>query len=103
MLTKKQEKYIRGLAQRIKATNQIGKNDITETVIDTIAYSLDAKELIKVHLLPNAMISRKDAVEILKDALPVEYIYTIGNQIVLYKTSSDEEKREVSTLVNKVK
>ena len=50
MLSKKQIKYLRGLANTLTAKYQIGKNEITDSTIELLDNALTAHELIKVSL-----------------------------------------------------
>ncbi len=98
-LTNKQQKFIRGEAQKIKATAQIGKKELTDTSIESIRILLEANELVKIHLLSNALLTKKEVIEILTDALRLEYAYSIGNQIIVYKPSYNDEKKVLSKIV----
>lgn len=102
-LSNKQQKFVRGKAQQIKSTIQIGKNELGDANYETIANALEANELIKVHLLSNAIVSREEAVELLKENITIDYIYTIGNQIVVFKQANDKEKRKLSLDVLAIK
>ena len=95
-LTSSQKKKIRSYAQKVKANVQIGKNDITPELIETIKSGLTAHELIKVHLLNNADLTKEEAILELTESLPVDYAYVIGRQIVLFKQSPKKEKRNLS-------
>ncbi|GBU10517.1 RNA-binding protein [Erysipelotrichaceae bacterium] len=99
MLTNKQQKFIRSQAQKIKATAQIGKNELSESAIESIGKLLEANELVKVHLLAAAVITKKEAIAILTDTFYLEYAYSIGNQLVIYKQSRNQEKRIFSKSV----
>ena len=50
MLSKKQIKYLRGLANTLDAKYQIGKNEITDSTIELLDNALTAHELIKISL-----------------------------------------------------
>ena len=51
MLTSKDKKTLRSIAQTRKALFQIGKDGVTLNMIKTISDSLEAHELVKVSLL----------------------------------------------------
>ncbi|MGL5042857.1 MAG: YhbY family RNA-binding protein [Culicoidibacterales bacterium] len=102
-LTNKQQKFIRGAAQKIKSTAQIGKKEITEASIESFRILIEANELVKIHLLSNALLTKKEAIVILTDTLRVDYGYSIGNQIVIYKKSYVDEKQVFSKLVEAIK
>lgn len=102
MLTSKQKKWLRGEAQKIKATIQVGKSDFSHDFIKTVEVALQANELVKIHILQNAQVTKGEALEQLLTQTHALYGYTIGNQIVLYKPSSKKEKQIISTKVAKI-
>ena len=57
MLTGKQRSYLRKLANSESSLFQIGKGGISASVVKQIEEALEAKELIKVHLLDNSDLS----------------------------------------------
>lgn len=95
-LTNGQKKKIRGIAQRLKADFQIGKNDINEEMLKAIFNGLEANELVKIHLLNNTQLTKEEALTELQTAIEPDYAYVIGKQIVLFKRSSKKEKRDIS-------
>ena len=48
MITSKQRAYLRGLSNTIQPTTHVGKEGITESVIDSIEETLSTRELIKI-------------------------------------------------------
>ena len=53
MLTGKQKRFLRSKANHLQPLIQIGKNGLTDAVINQIEEALEAKELIKVNILQN--------------------------------------------------
>jgi len=95
-LSSRQQKKLRSQAQTLKATFQIGKNNLTEALFAALASGLETNELIKVHLLNNATLTKAEALAALEEVLEPDYSYVIGNQLVLFKQSSNKEKRKIS-------
>ena len=60
MLTGKQKRFLRSKAHHLQPLFQIGKNGLTESVIDQIEEALEAKELIKVNILQNCGEDKKE-------------------------------------------
>ena len=85
MLTSKQRAYLRGLANTIPATQQIGKDGVTDNVAQQAALELKAKELIKIKVLETALLTAREASEILCEMLEAEPVQCIGSKLVLYK------------------
>ena len=72
MLTSKQRAFLRGLANTIPATQQIGKEGVTDNVAQQAALELKAKELIKIKVLETALLTAREASEALCEMLEAE-------------------------------
>ena len=68
MLTSKQRAYLRGLANTIDTILILGKGGISDTVIAQADSALEARELIKVHVLDNSPYTPREAAEALAEA-----------------------------------
>ena len=95
MITSKQRAYLRGLANDLPAIMQIGKGGISENQLKTFSDALEAKELIKLHVLENSGESPKELIQALAEALDAEAVAVVGKKIVLYRAS---EKKPVIEL-----
>ncbi len=85
MLTSKQRAFLRAMANNIDAIFQIGKNGITPELRDTIHLALEARELVKIKVLDNNMISAREAADTLAGRTGSEVVQVIGNKFVLYR------------------
>lgn len=90
MLTGKQRSYLKGLANSLEPIMQIGKGGVTENVLKQIDDALNARELIKIKVLNNSMLSAKDTANEIAESLRAEYVQSIGNKFVLYKESKEK-------------
>lgn len=88
MITSKQRAYLRALANDLPAIMQIGKGGFSENMLKTFSDALEARELIKLHVLENSGASPKEALEALALALDAEPIAATGKKIVLYRASA---------------
>ncbi|MBQ8213795.1 MAG: ribosome assembly RNA-binding protein YhbY [Clostridia bacterium] len=95
MITSKQRAYLRALANDLPAIMQIGKGGLTENMLKTFSDALEAKELIKLHVLENCGYAPKEVLEALAEALDAEPVAATGKKIVLYRAS---EKKPVIEL-----
>lgn len=95
MITSKQRAYLRGLAHDLPAIMQIGKGGLNENMLKTFSDALEARELIKLHVLENSGESPRDVLDALAEALGAESVAVIGRKIVLYRAS---EKKPVIEL-----
>ena len=87
MITSKQRAYLRGLANELPAIMQIGKGGLTDNLVKTCSDALEARELIKLHVLENSGYSPKEAIAALAEALGAEPVSATGKKIVLYRAS----------------
>lgn len=85
MLTSKQRAYLKSLSNNLPVTTIIGKDGITESVINSIKESFNTKELIKITLLENSALSSKDIINELAQKVNAESVQYIGRKVVLYK------------------
>lgn len=74
----------------ISATVQIGKNGLTDSVIEQISTSLEDHELVKIGVLKTADVTAKGVIAEVAEALGAEPVQAIGNKIVLYRRSSKD-------------
>ena len=94
-MTSKQRAYLKGLAQTMEPIFQIGKNSLTPENTKAIAEALEARELIKVHVLENSMLTAREAAGELAEAASADVVQVIGNKFVLYKESEENKKIEL--------
>lgn len=102
-LTKNQVKFLKKKGHTINPIFQIGKNGINETVLNEIHDAIEKRELIKIQLLQNTMVSNKEVVDYIEANSPIKVIQSIGSVLVLYKSSSNENNRMISDKVREVK
>lgn len=88
MLTTKQKVYLRSLAQKIKPVFQIGKDGLSENLLNDVLNYLNKHELIKISILQNSMVEASDCQEFFEDN-DIEFIQSIGRVVVLYKSSEN--------------
>jgi RNA-binding protein len=93
-LTGAQKKHLRGLAHHLKPVVQIGRNGLTDPVLESIAQALDAHELIKVRLADPQGRKRELAEEIAGRTDSVQ-VGLVGNVVTLYRRHPDPEQRRI--------
>lgn len=91
MLTNKQKRYLKKLAHHEKAIFQVGKSDVTENMIKQLNDALEKRELLKVKVLQNSSLGKEEIAEQLVQGTDSEIVQIIGNQIILYKQSIDNQ------------
>ena len=95
MITSKQRAYLRGLANKMEPIFQIGKGGINENLIKQLDDALEARELIKLHILETAFMDSRATLSELAEILGAEPVQAIGSKIVLYRESENKKKIEL--------
>lgn len=95
MITGKQRSQLKKLAQDLKPTVMIGKEDITPTVISAIDDYLSAHELVKVQIQEGSLMEPKEAANGIAEELGAEFVQAIGRRFVLYRRAADPDKRKI--------
>ena len=94
-MTSKQRAYLKSLAMTMDPILQIGKSSVTPEVTVSVAEALEARELIKIHVLQNCADDVRQLAEILAERTHSQVVQVIGKKIVLYKEGKDEKKKIV--------
>ena len=97
MISSKQRAYLRGLANDLPAIMQVGKGGLSDNMLKTFSDALEAKELIKLHVLENSGASPREAADALAEALQADVVAVTGKKIVLYRRSSKKPVIELPT------
>ena len=92
MITSKQRAYLRGLANTIPALYQVGKGGIDSTLLKTLDEALEAKELIKVHVLENSGENTRELCNFIAERLNAEPVQAIGSKFVLSRESENKKQ-----------
>lgn len=87
MLTSKQRSKLKSLAANIDPVGQVGKEGIGEKMLAGFSDCLDARELIKIHILENAEGAPEQIGRELASRLGAECVIVIGRKAVLYRRS----------------
>lgn len=95
MITSRQRSYLKKLAHNIDPIFRLGKNGITENFMAQIEDALEARELIKIHVLNNSFLDTKEAANEVADLAKAEFVQSIGNKFVIYRESEDNKKIEL--------
>ena len=79
-------------ANGIETIFQIGKDGVGENLINQIEDALRARELIKLRVLENSLLSPKEAAEEICLKTGAESVQVIGTRFVIYKRNAKEPK-----------
>ncbi len=89
-MTGKERAELRKQANQLTAIFQIGKENITMTLVEAVDAALKKRELIKLSVLETSELSAKEAAEQLAAATGAEVIQCIGRKLVLYREKPEE-------------
>lgn len=95
MLTGKQKRFLRSKSNHLQPLFQIGKNGLTQSVIEQIEEALESKELIKVNILQNCAEDKNEIAQTLSEQEGMYVVQVIGNIIILYKESVEKKRIEL--------
>ena len=94
-LTSKQRAQLRGMAATMDTILHVGKDGISENLIRTISDALEARELIKLHMLKNCFEDCNAVAQTLAERTRSQVVQVIGKKIVLYRESKTKKKIEL--------
>ncbi len=92
MLNGKQRAALRREANGIPALYQIGKDGITPNILKQFDDALEARELIKVHVLENSLLNTREVADNVADRLGADTVQTIGSKFIIYRRSQDNPR-----------
>lgn len=95
MLTGKQKQYLKSQAVQLPAYVQIGKEGLTDTVIDSVKDVLLARELVKVKINQNSDEDIRGTADLLARDLDCEIVQIIGRNCVLFKQKEKKSHYEL--------
>ena len=94
-ITGKQVRQLRSMANNLKPLLQVGKDGVTNNVLNQIEADLEAHELIKVSVLCETGSQAAEAGRTMADETGAELIQVIGKRVVLYRETSREDVEKI--------
>lgn len=91
-MTSKERAYLKSLAMTMDPIFQIGKASVTPENIEAIREAIDARELVKIHVLKNCVHDPRDIADLIAERTRSQVVQVIGKKIVLYKESKDNKR-----------
>ncbi len=91
MLTSKQKSYLRSLAQTEPALFQIGKEGLSDNLIQTVDDALRTHELVKIKLLKTVSDDVDEIIFDLAMNTKSEVVQKIGRVFVLYRKAKEQK------------
>lgn len=95
MLTSKQRARLRSMANSLAPIFQIGKEGVTENLIQGVDEALERRELVKISILENSPAKAKESMELIASSIGAEQVQCIGRRFVLYRESEKYKQIEL--------
>ena len=90
MLSQNQKKQLKALANQSNIKYQIGKKEISDTLIDMLDKALTAHELIKIDVMKGYDGEMEPLAMELSMALKAEVVQIVGRVIVLFRRNKEK-------------
>ena len=94
-MTSKQRAYLKSMAMSMDPIMQIGKATVTPEITTSVDQALEARELIKMHILKNCFDDPKEVAQVIAERTRSEVVQVIGKKIVLYRESKNNKQIEL--------
>ena len=90
MLNPKQKRELKALASQLTIRYQIGKNEISDSLIDVLNKALTAHELIKIDVMKGYEGEMEPLAMDLSMRLKAEVVQIVGRVIVLFRRNKEK-------------
>ena len=88
-LTGKQKRHLRGIGHSLEPVVQIGREGVSEALIQAVDEALTSHELIKVKIGQNAPVERHEVADSLAAQTSSQVAQVLGNTLLLYRADPD--------------
>ena len=92
MLTSNEKRQLKAIASTLDTKYQVGKNEISDTVVAMLYKALTARELIKIDVMKSVEVPVMELALDLSSRLNAEVVQVVGRVIVLYRFSKTNHK-----------
>ena len=92
MLSQGEKKQLRAIIALDKTKYQIGKSEVTNSLLDVLDKALTARELIKIEVLKSSTTPIMELTLDLSSKLHADVVQVVGRTIVLYRKNKENPK-----------
>ncbi len=92
MLAPKNRAYLKGLANHLKPTLNLGKGDIDENIVDVLNKALEANEIVKIRLLDTVSSTPEEIIDELCLKTGAQLVGKCGHIITFYRESKKNKR-----------
>lgn len=96
MLTSKERSILRSIGNKLEPIVMIGKNGITENLLNQLDDALNARELVKGRVLPHQDFDLKQIAEELAQKTQADIVQIIGHNIIFYRAPLDGSPSKIN-------
>ncbi len=102
-MTGTQKKYLRGLAHGLKPVVRIGRNGLTDSLLESLDEALESHELVKVKFprrgtneaRSDFQDQKRELSAEVATRLSTEQVGSIGHVVIFFRQARDPEKRSI--------
>jgi len=95
MLTAKQKRELKSLANTLTIRYQIGKYDISSSLLDMLDKALTAHELIKIDVMKGCTLPVMEIAIDVANKLHAELVHVLGRVIILFRKNKENPKIKI--------
>ena len=95
MLNAKQKRELKALASQLTIRYQIGKNEISGSLIDVLNKALTAHELIKIDVMKGCTLPVMEIALDVSNKLNAELVHVMGRVIILFRRNKENPKIKI--------
>ena len=95
MLNPKQKRELKALASQLTIRYQIGKNEISDSLIDVLNKALTAHELIKIDVMKGCSLPIMEIALDVSNKLNAEIVHVMGRVIILFRRNKENPKIKI--------
>lgn len=94
-MTSKQRAYLKSLANSMPCIFQIGKQGLTDILITELDHALEARELIKIHILETVPEDISSIANTIARHTDSEIVQILGSKVILFRKRKEKSKIEL--------
>ena len=95
MLNPKQKRELKALASQLTIKYQIGKNEISDSLLDVLNKALTAHELIKIDVMKGCSLPIMEVALDISNKLNAELVHVMGRVIILFRRNKENPKIKI--------
>lgn len=89
-LSSKQRDFLRKRAHELDPIVRIGKDGLSDNLIEGFIQGIESRELIKVKILQNSQVEKKEVAFEIAERTNSELVGIIGRTLIFYKENKEE-------------